>query len=114
MNVEEWIAAATAIKDLQVKMNAMLLLAATAALGEDANPCSTCGKLMVPYGVWQQIPQALKPEVFGGECSGQGLCASCAGRERAKNKTQRTGGPLSPEDLLRLRAAVGINPRRMQ
>lgn len=115
MNVQEWVKAAQEVKALQVKMDALLLLSAMVDLGEDAKMCDICGKVMVPHTVWKHIEEEDRPTLFAGECGEQGICAPCAGRERAKNRRMtRTGGPLSDEEVQRLRAAVNFPGRGMR
>ena len=112
MNPEEWNEAAKAFKDLENKIYGMLILAARTDLAEDADPCTMCGKFLVPFGVWKEMPVEYRPTFFAGASGTQGLCASCAGKERARNKrTERIGGPLTDEQVQRLRAAVNYKGR---
>jgi hypothetical protein len=113
MNLEEWIEATRAVKALEVKFESLLLLSATVDLGPEARSCPTCAKLMVPHAVWMELKADERPSVFVGECGSHGVCVSCAGKERARNKPTRIGGPLSDEDVRRLRAAVNFPGRDM-
>lgn len=114
MDINEWQVASRTLKDVQIMLHEMLLLSTKTKLGEDCNPCAGCDKLMVPYLAWQRIPVEDRSTMFAAECTGTGLCASCAGRERAKMKKVRTGGPLDEETVRRLREAVNLSPRKFQ
>lgn len=113
MNIDEWADKSQAVKALHDKINAMIRLFVTVDLGEDARPCSDCDKLMVPYLAWQRIPPEDRTSLFAAECTGTGMCASCAGKERAKRKHVRLGGPLDEETVQRLRAAVNFPGKGM-
>lgn len=77
---------------------------AESMLGQELDVCNTCSKPMIPRDIWESTSvevRRLFRELVGCTAS-KGRCRTCQANQ------YRTKGPLSPEELDRLRRDVGV------